>query len=674
MSVRACTGRLYPSLRSSLPALAPACVTAVLLAACSSGGGSSGPKVTGNGFAPDAGPGDVERYAPSTVGNRWWLTYTASATGAADTRGLLTETVVNPKTILGVSASVISQVDSSAAGTFAGESYYFTSLGGVTYLGNDDIDDTITQQLVPYPQLLFPVALGTVATITGTRLPMGVDPFGNPLHMNLTQEIVNAQFAPLELPVGSCPSALQQVTTISGTIVDPALNLEIPFSGSEVRWFAPGVGVIELSSTVTVDTETASSDARLRGYQIDGVRRGVGAITTVVDGLSPGGGFVNPPQGDPVVASDGTDFLVVARKVTGDPGSYVSQWVAQRVQPDGTQLGGTLDLGPPTIVSDPLAADSAAVVFDGVNYIVVVEQDENFQSTGLRTSLVCVRVSPQGALVGAPEIVVPATMAQSSANQPALAFDGLRCLLCFTRGDDGGPLAGVFISPATGQAQGPEFEIVEPGYQYTPALAFNGVDYLVVWAQAQSGLQQAGVFAARIAMDGSVLDPDGIALHGTTCKRPAVACDADLFGGNFLVLWADDRQGALAQDIYANRIAPDGQRLDGDGVTGGIAVTHSADRAEVSPTLVCFDGEYLAAWISSPAIGVYDGLYGARIAQDGTVLSPGEGGIWLTQPGFQGHPVLAAAAGSALLTWFENRSLSLQPDAVGAVDIHPFGF
>jgi hypothetical protein len=399
------------------------------------------------------------------------------------------------------------------------------------------------------------------------------------------------------------------------------------------------------------------------------VHHGVGTLRTVVGGLSPGDGYVNPPQGDPVLASDGTNFLVVARRVTGLPGTYLSNWVAQRVRPDGTTLGERFDLGAPTAVSDPSAGQHAAIVFDGVEYVVVYEQDEDFMHTGLMSSLVAVRVSPEGAVVGSPSTVVQATAAYPAATDPVLCFDGTRCLLCFVRRTDNGlySITGVFVSPATGQADGPEFAIAAPGYQYTPALSFNGTNYLVVWAQEQWYDQDHGVFAARISMAGAILDAGGIALHSVTSMRPAVGCD----GVNFLVLWEDTRSGT--EDIYANRISPAGQRLDGDGVSGGFAVTSSAGCAEVAPTVAFFDGNYLVAWMSCPAIGVYDGLYGARVSTSGTVLSPGAGGMRLSKPGYQGHPMLAATPGSALLTWFENRSLLSAPNAVGAVGIYPFG-
>jgi hypothetical protein len=430
----------------------------------------------------------------------------------------------------------------------------------------------------------------------------------------------------------------------------------------------PGVGLVKQSTTATVDTTTTTTIAELRGYFVDGVRRGVGAIRTVVDGLSPGGELANPPLGNPVVGSDGAGFLVVARKVTGLPGSYLSNWVAQRVAPDGAPLGDRVDLGPPTPVSDPTAGEDAAIVFDGVDYLVVHEQDEQFTRTGLASSLVAVRVSPQGAVVGSPSAVVPATVAHPSASEPALAFDGARCLVCFvSRADDGlTGIAGVFVSPATGQADGAEFPVTTPGDQSTPALAFNGTDYLAVWAQAQSGAQEHGVLATRISRTGAVLDADGIALRDVTSLHPAVGTD----GLNFLVLWADTRSGTA--DIYGNRISPAGQRLDGDEVTGGFALTASAGRAEFAPTVTFLDGEYVVAWMTSPSIGVYDGLHGARVSTGGAVMSPGEGGIALTQPGYQGRPVLAAASGSALLIWFESGALTQSGGSVGAVSIYPF--
>jgi hypothetical protein len=111
--------------------------------------------------------------------------------------------------------------------------------------------------------------------------------------------------------------------------------------------------------------------------------------------------------------------------------------------------------------------------------------------------------------------------------------------------------------------------------------------------------------------------------------------------------------------------------LDGNAATGGIALTTSVGRSEVSPTLVYFDGNYLAAWLVSSSPGVYEGVFGVRITPQGSVLSPGPAGTLLTTHEFERHPYLAAATGSCILTWFHDGIVA--PNSVGAISIHPFG-
>lgn len=619
-------------------------VLGLLLAACG-GGGDGGPKptVTGNGFAPAAGPGDVEGYFPHAVGDRWSIDTVAIEAGA-ETRGRLSAAVGAPRVVGGVSAVVLSETDDRGAVL---EGYYAPSPGGVTYLGNSDASDTITPWLAPYPLLLFPVALGDVATITAAHLPFGTDGYGNPVTLDWTQRIANAAFETVDVPAGSF-SALRHETTIEGAVVDEAFGISIPISGSETRWFAPGVGLVKTASAVTVEDQSSTSRAELRGYSVGGVTRGLGDAVTALPGLG------NVPMGYPVVGTDGNSLLLVARKFTANDASGVANWVAQRLSPDGTPLGGSTDLGAP--VGRVYGGYNAAVASDGTGYLVVHENEDSL-------ALTAVRVSAQGEVVGTPAIVAP-TGDSVAAGDPALAFDGDRYLLVYARGNANGlsQIAGLFLSPATGQADGVEFTIgPAPGYPTTPALAFDGTNYLVAWSQSAFAGQGPGLVAARVSKAGSVLDPAGIALCSATgCGgRPAMAWD----GARYLVLWSDPRQDGHFK-IYGNRLSPAGELLDGDAVTGGWPVTTRPDVEEVAPTLAFFDGEYLAAWLSSSSPGVYEGLFGARISAAGAVLSSG---FLMTRAGFQPGPRLTASPDSALLTWFDPSAQS-----VGAQPIHRF--
>jgi hypothetical protein len=666
METRAATGR-----RSRRFGSGPAYLALAVLGACGGGGGDSGPSVSGRGFAPNNGPGDVEHYFPAAVGDEWSMNYTATVEGGGSVSGVQTITVSDPRPILGVSATVLSQSNSRVSGEIT-ESYYGASPGGITCLGNNESADATTPYLVPYPVLLFPAEIGVVSTLHAVRLPAGTDPYGNPLTMETLQTIENVQYEPLETWAGSFASTLKQVTSISGSVSDAALHVSIPFSGSETRWFAPGAGVVRQTNSVTVDVITTGSEAEVRGYQIGGVRHGVGRATTVFSLLAPDDGQVSTPEGVEALASDGTNFLVAARKVSGSFGQYFSRWVVQRVAADGSLIGASVDLGAPLPVYDTYNERKAAIVFDGVEYIVVYEQDQLSPGAGYRVALVAVRIATDGVVIGAPATVAVSSELLPVALEPVLAFDGTRCLVCFVRRNPSGlqQVSGVFLSPTSGEADGPEFGISSAaGYQSSPALSFDGTQYLAAWNQASWGSQPHGVVAARVGMSGVVLDPFGILVHGVSAD-PALACD----GGNFLLLWSDSRMQPVGtfSNVYANRVSPAGQLLDGDAQTGGFAVTTSLGRAEVSLALAHFDDSYMVVWLSSSSPGVYEGLYGRRISSAGVPLGSGEG-VLLTQWGFQPHARIATASDSALLTWKDETETAVIQHTVRAATLHPRG-
>lgn len=652
-------------------------VAAVGVTACGGGGGGSDdgpppPTVTGNTFAPTTGPGDVEGYFPASLGNQWFLEYSGAESGAASVSGLLSMSVTGTKPVLGANATILYQEDvTGELGSV--ENYYGISPGGITYLGNNDATDDLTPRLLPWVQLLFPVNLGTVSTVTGTNLPIGTDNAGNTLTLDVTQRVQNAAFESVNVPAGSFTRALKQVTTIDGTVRNLRLNQSVDISGEEVNWSVPGVGIVKSTSSVSVDVESSSSTAQLRGYVVNGVKRGLGLPFDLIGDLSPVTGDPSPPIGHPAIATDGVRFLVVARRATGVPGSYSAQWVASLVNLDGTVLG-TVALDAPRPVHDLMSAEQAAVAFDGTNYLVVMEQDNHFASSGNQMSLVAARVSASGTLVGGTvEVAAPGS------NSPALAFDGARYLLAYSRSDyyEGyGRLSAAFISPLTGQATGGAFPIASvDGYQRRPDVAFDGTNYLVVWDQTDFNGQEPGVRAARVTPVGSVLDPGGFAVHkASACclaYYPTVAFD----GNNYLVAWQDyrQRQDNLHTNIYATRVTPGAQLLDGAATMGGFPVTTSVDAGDYVPQLAFFDGNYLVAWVSSPAIGVYGGLRGARVSPAGVVISPGASGMLLTSVGYQFHPALAATPGGAMLTWVYPRAAAGGANAAGGLSIYPFG-
>jgi len=150
--------------------------------------------------------------------------------------------------------------------------------------------------------------------------------------------------------------------------------------------------------------------------------------------------------------------------------------------------------------------------------------------------------------------------------------------------------------------------------QKQPAACFGKNVYLVAWSDGSRmlGKETADIYAARVeAGTGKALDPKGIVVcrAANLQDRPAVAFD----GSNFLVAWQDLRGGA-DYDIYAARVAPDGRVLDPDSFP---VVKRAGNQAW--PAVAFAGGQYVVVWMDAREYPVY-GLYFARVTPDGKVL------------------------------------------------------
>jgi len=155
----------------------------------------------------------------------------------------------------------------SPIGTSTGtvDNYYYASPGGITYLGNNDATDGITPLIIPYPQLLFPVNAGQVASIVGTNLSLGNDTQGNPITGNLNYTIANADFESVTVPAGIFPNALKQVTSTSVSGTDSVTHQTVTVTGTDTIWLVPGIGTVKevtvVNSSPSVTTESGQPPA-----------------------------------------------------------------------------------------------------------------------------------------------------------------------------------------------------------------------------------------------------------------------------------------------------------------------------------------------------------------------------------------------------------------------------
>jgi len=218
-----------------------------------------------------------------------------------------------------------------------------------------------------------------------------------------------------------------------------------------------------------------------------------------------------------------------------------------------------------------------------------------------------------------------------------------------------GPTAAKAAAPSPGIEIGPEYPVAAPvfvsraAWQTKPKMAFDGTNYLVVWHEDR-GFQFGDVYAARVAPDGTDLDPYGIPVAVTSASEtsPSVAFD----GTNFLVTWT--RSDVYPQgDVYGARISPAGAVVD----VGGFPITTAPNLQDYSA--VAFDGtNYLVSWMSG---SVPTHIYAARVAPSGAVLDPDAIAV-STASGSQGLPDVAFDGENYLVVWEDQRN--------GAADVY----
>jgi len=628
-----------------------------LLAACGGGGGGGvqqppTPSITGSVFAPTSGPGDTQVYFPIGAGDQWFYNATTNDPKASAPTGFNVVSVNGSHTVKNVSATVLTTA--SAIGTSTGtlDNYYYASPGGITYLGNNDATDGITPLIIPYPQLLFPVNTGQIASIVGTNLSLGNDAQGNPITGNLNYTIANADLESVTVPAGIFPNALKQVTSTSVSGTDSVTHQTVTLTGTDTIWLVPGIGTIK-EVTVINSSPSVTTENDLRGYIVNGAGHGLGAPVTIASGTA-----ISSIPGDfssaPAIATDGTNFLVAIPQVAGAGAGQTLTWVGYVVGPSGIVLRSfNLTAALPAPMGG--SAQMAALGYDGTNYLFV------YVLPSVAPSLLAESVSPTGTVLAGPN-----TIPGAAGFGPALAFNGTNYLLVFVGSNAVTETDQAFaqaLSPSTAQAigSGPVPLVANSGttgqYQSGIAVASDGANFLAVW-DGCSGGGACGIYASRLDSTGSVLDSTAIAIVsapgpplGGGADAPAVAFD----GQNYLVAYADYRPqgGTSNSNISATRISPAGTLLDGTATAAGIAITTTPGSNSGPVSVASMGGESWVTW-SSGSVSAETQVSGALVSTAGQVLNPVPAGTPLFASPIAGGQVLTVTvgrAGAGLLAW-----------------------
>ncbi len=331
-------------------------------------------------------------------------------------------------------------------------------------------------------------------------------------------------------------------------------------------------------------------------------------------------------QWSPAAAFNGTNYLVAWEDYRN--GDYADIYAA-RVTPQG----GVLDRGGILVTSADGDQDWVAAVSDGTDYLVVWEDGR-----GASDDIYAARVTGQGVLRDTNSIAV--CTYGSDQNRPCAAFGSTDYLVAWQ--DWRGGNTDIFAARVT-----PGGVVLDPDgirvalaaeRQELPALSWDGENWLVAWADRRSGNWDIG--AARVSAQGAVLDTAGITVSAASGQQmsPALA-----FGsGVYLVVWEDGRS---SNAIYGARVTPQGTVLDPD----GIAI--ASGTAGMNSPAVAFDGsDFVVVWEDDrPGRAVSD-IYGARVNPQGAVTDTF---AIVREADYQGSPVLVHGSGNQTFLAYE---------------------
>ena len=266
------------------------------------------------------------------------------------------------------------------------------------------------------------------------------------------------------------------------------------------------------------------------------------------------------------------------------------------------------------------------VAFNGTTYLVGWwDQRNGSGANGYKKDFYATRVTVGGTVLN-PSGIPISTNLISGVDSPKVTASGTN-FFALWRG--GGVVYGARLS-STGTVQGTNGLPITfgPNAQWRPAVAFNGSNHFVVWQDVRPAGAGPGMYGARISRDGTVADPDGIAIKtGLPYEQllPAVAAT----DREYLAVWMDTRHSLFGgiYDVYGARVGRDGQVLDPGGVP--IALPHGGIYAYPR---VASDGvgQFLVVSLSQrPSIPrVIGNFVGSSLVLRGLTTSDGAVTLW----------------------------------------------
>jgi M6 family metalloprotease-like protein len=203
------------------------------------------------------------------------------------------------------------------------------------------------------------------------------------------------------------------------------------------------------------------------------------------------------------------------------------------------------------VTQAPFLQSGSHMAFDGTNYMVVWGDFRNgkAQVYGARVSSTGVVLDPSGIYI-------------ADGSPSDIGFDGTNYLVLWSEIQNGvytGTFFGTRLSTAGTVLDSSGIMIAQGG---SASLAFDGTNYMVVWNSWYPDPED--IYAARIAPDGTVLDPGGVPLIAGVGSQFSVSIAFG--GGNYFIVWNDFQQSTGIAKTLGSRMTLDGKLIDGSGV------------------------------------------------------------------------------------------------------------
>lgn len=214
------------------------------------------------------GPGDIGNYFPLDKSNMWKFQGTYSKTGQSTVNFSNTMTVKGTKLVGTVTTTILAESNPLNTG-IEEEDYNLKDSQGILNYGNNDPSDTLSPNLVPYREVVFPLNLDVTSEVVNKK---GVN-FGQDLDLprdgkNETADVLSQvtveKFEDVTVPKGTFTNTAKVVHKTTITVFSSAGFGSATVVSTETVWFAPNLGPVKRTIVLQGDggqiTETSTEE------------------------------------------------------------------------------------------------------------------------------------------------------------------------------------------------------------------------------------------------------------------------------------------------------------------------------------------------------------------------------------------------------------------------------